>query len=162
MKTVRRQSAFTLIEIVMVIAIIAILAALALPSRLGEITQKRLIETLELVEHYKPLIENYYYSHAGEFPDDNDAAGLPEPNKILGNYLEKVEVRAGAMHLYLGQKLPENLHNEIVTLRPVFVKDSVDSRISWICGYDKKPSGMEAAGVNLTSVEKVFLPGRCR
>ena len=157
-----RQPGFTLLEVIMVIAIIAILATLALPSQLGQITQKKLIETLELVEPYKKPIEGYYRLHGGNFPEDNKAVGLPEPDQIIGNYLRKMEIRDGVMHLYLGNKMPENLHDKIISIRPVFVEDSISSPISWICGYDKKPLGMEVAGTNLTSVEKLFLPGRCR
>jgi type IV pilus assembly protein PilA len=158
----RRLTGFTLLEIIMVIALIAILATLAVPSQLAQITQKKLIETLDLVERYKAPIEFYYASHAGRFPSDNAAAGLPAPDQIVGNYLQKMEVRDGVLHLYLGKKLPDNLHNQIISIRPVYVEGSVSSPVSWICGYDEKPDGMVAAGANLTSVEKIFLPGRCR
>jgi len=156
------QYGFSLIEMMLVLAIIAILATIAMPSKLGEITQKRVIETLELVEPYKTSITNYYVLHAGNFPEGNEEAGLPEADKIIGNYMRKMEVRDGAMHLHLGQKLPEQLHNKIISLRPVFVKDSPNSPVSWICGNNEVPSGMTASGTNLTDVEAIFLPGRCR
>lgn len=145
-----------------VIAIIAILATLAIPSKLGETTQKQIVETLELVEPYKSNIAQHYRANGGNFAQDNAAAGLPEPDKIKGNYLRKLEVRDGVMHLHLGQKLPSKLHNKILSLQPVFVQDSINSPVSWICGYNDKPSGMQAAGINLTDIEKTFLPGRCR
>lgn len=158
----RGKNGFTLLEIMIVIGIIAIIATLAIPSRIGEITQKRIIETLELVAPYKDDIEDHFRLNSGNFPDDNEEVGLPEPNKIIGNYLRKMEVRDGVMHLYLGQKLPEQLHNKIISIRPVFVKDSPKSEISWICGEDEVPSGMTAAGKNLTDISPAFLPGRCR
>jgi len=145
-----------------VLGIVAILATLAMPSQLGRITQQRIVETLELIEPYKSTIENYYRLNAGNFPDDNDAAGMPEPNKILGNYLEKLILREGVMHLTLGQELPEQLHDKIISIRPVFVKDSPNSPISWICGLNDVPNGMTAAGTNLTNLDTRFLPGRCR
>ena len=144
------------------IAIIAILAMVALPSQNGAITQRRVVESLELIEPYKPLIVAYYYSHAGEFPADNEVAGLPDPDKIIGNYLEKVELRKGALHLYLGQKLPTQMHNKIVSVRPIFVQDSLASPVSWICGNNEVPPGMTAAGIDLTDLDVEFLPGRCR
>ena len=155
-------SGFTLLEIVMVMAIIAILASLAIPSQMGSVTQKRVIETLELVEPYKHSVAIYFSTHNGKFPKDNDAIGLPAADKIIGNYLEKMELSDGVMHLYLGQKLPKKLHNTILSIRPVFVKDSPASPVSWICGYNQVPLGMTAAGINLTDVENIFLPGRCR
>lgn len=155
-------SGFTLLEIIMVIAIIAILASLAIPAKMGSITQKRVIETLELVEPYKDKIETYFSAHGGQFPKDNEAIGLPAADKIIGNYLEKMELRDGVMHLHLGQKLPKKIHHKTLSIRPVFVKDSPASPISWICGYNEVPLGMSAASINLTDVENIFLPGRCR
>lgn len=144
------------------VAIVAILAALAVPSQVGVVTQKRIIETIELVEPYKAPITAHFVLNAGEFPKDNAEAGLPDGDKILGNYLEKMEVRDGVMHLSLGQKLPEGLHHKILSIRPVFVKDSPTSPVSWICGYNEVPLGMTAAGTNLTDIERIHLPGRCR
>ena len=146
----------------MVIAIIAILASLAIPSQMGSVTQKRVIETLELVEPYKPKVAAYFAAHNGTFPTDNEAIGLPAADKIIGNYLEKMELRDGVMHLYLGQKLPQQIHHNILSIRPVFVEDSPASPISWICGYNEVPFRMTSAGINLTDVENIFLPGRCR
>lgn len=158
----KMQNAFTLIEVMLVVAIIAILATLALPSQLGRITQQKIIETIDLVAPYKPKIVNSYRANSGKFPDDNLAAGIPEADKIKGKYLNKVEVRDGAMHLYLGQNLSSGLNNKIISLRPVFIKDSLDSPVSWVCGYEDIPDAMQAAGTNLTDVDKFVLPGRCR
>ena len=153
---------FTLIEVMVVIAIIAIIATLAIPSQVGVVHQKRVIEVIELLEPYKANIEQYYRLNNGSFPLDNAEAGLPEPRKLIGNYIEKTQVRSGVMHIYLGRKMAENLHNKIVSIRPVYVKDSPASPISWVCGYDQIPSGMVAAGTNMTNLEKIYLPGRCR
>ena len=156
------QAGFTLLEVMIVIAIIAILATIALPSQSGAITQRRVVESLELIERYKLPIEAYYLIHSGEFPANNEEAGLPEADKIIGNYLEKLEVSDGVLHLYLGQKLPTKLHHKIVSVRPIFVKDSPNSPVSWICGDTEVPLGMTAAGTDLTDLDIGFLPGRCR
>ncbi|GHA03303.1 hypothetical protein GCM10008090_10400 [Arenicella chitinivorans] len=157
-----RVAGFSLLELMVVVAVIAILATLALPSNLGRITQQRMVETIELVEPYKAYVAAYYRGNTGTFPTDNAAAGLPEPSKIKGNYLRKLEIRDGVMHLTLGQKLPESLHDKVLSIRPVFVKDEPSTPISWICGHESVPSGMHAAGTNLTDLDTMFLPGRCR
>ena len=161
-KNIFSSRGFSLIEIMVVIAIMAILAALAIPSQTGAITQRKVLETYELVFPFTENIETYFKLHAGEFPNNNEEAGLPEPEKILGNYLEKMEVREGAMHIYFGQKMPEKLHGKILSIRPVFVEGSPNSPLSWICGMNEVPNGMTAAGINLTDLEPMFLLGRCR
>lgn len=158
----RPQLGFTLLEIIIVIAIIAILASLAIPSQLGSITQKKVLETIELVEPYKQNIATYYRLNEGEFPTNNHQAGLPEAEKIIGNYLRKLEINDGVMHLHLGKKITDQLQNKIISIRPVYVDNSPASPISWICGFDEVPTGMKAAGSNQTDVKKMFLPGRCR
>jgi len=158
----QKNSGFSLLELMVVIGIIAILATLAIPSNIGRMTQKRVVETVELVEPYKANIASFYLANSGNFPEDNSAAGLPEPNQIIGNYLRKMEVRDGVMHLYLGQKMAESLHDKIISIRPVFVEDSPSSAISWVCGFSEVPSGMTAPGRNLTDVDRMMLPGRCR
>lgn len=153
---------FTLIEVMVVIAIIAIIATIAMPSQVGAVNQKRVIEALELLEPYKESIEDYYRSHLGKFPKDNKQAGFPEPDKLIGSYINKTQVRDGVLHMYLGRKMPENLHNKIISIRPLYVKNSPNSPISWVCGFDEIPSGLTGAGRNLTDLERGNLPGRCR
>jgi len=158
----QQNNGFSLLELMIVVAIIAIIATLALPSKFGQVTQKRMVETVELVEPYKVSIETYYRTHGGEFPEDNAAAGVPDADQVIGNYLRKMEIREGVMHLYLGQKLPKALHGKILSIRPVYVDDSTSTPISWVCGFSEVPEGMSAPGRNLTDIDRIMLPGRCR
>jgi len=162
MKQISNAKGFTLLEIMIALSIVAILALAAIPSRTGPVTQKKIIESLDLVDSYRESIEIYYHLNAGNFPEDNAAAKIPEPNKILGNYLQRLEVRDGVMHLFLGQKMPPELHGKILSWRPVYVKDSPSTKLSWVCGVSEVPEGMTGAGRNLTDVPALFLPGRCR
>ena len=154
------QQGFTLIEMLVVIAIIAIIALLAVPSQLGKHNQIKVLETIELAENFKQNIQAYYQLN-GKFPEDNSQASMPEAEKIIGNYLKRLEVEDGAMHLVFGKKL-SSLDDQILTVFPVYVKDSPLSPISWVCGYGQAPEGMEVAGENKTSIAKSNLPIRCR
>ncbi len=155
-----RIGGFTLIEMVVVIGIIAILALLAVPSQLNRLNQKKLAETIQLAEIFKEPIALFYQLN-GKFPVNNEEAGIPEPDKILGNYLSGLNVENGVMHLQLGNK-SANLEGQILSIVPVFVEGSPNSPISWVCAGKRIPDGMTAAGENKTSVSNNFLPLSCR
>lgn len=155
-----KQSGFTLIEMMVVLAIIAILALMAFPSNQGKANKVRVKETLKLVENYKEQVASYYLLH-GEMPATNSDAGLPEASQIMGNYLQELHLIDGALHVRLGKKINPNLKGGVISLRPVFVPDTPNVPISWICGYDKLPEGMLAAGENKTNVDRKDLPLDC-
>ena len=155
-----KKTGFSFIEILVVIGIIAILALVAIPSQAGRFNQKRIAETIELAENFKQGIQLFYQLN-GKFPADNEEAGMPAADKILGNYLEGLEVVDGAMHLKLGNKLTRFV-GQTVSIFPVFVEDSPASPISWVCGHDSPPEGMTTAGENKTSVSITNLPLSCR
>ena len=157
-----KESGFSLLELMVVVAIIAILALMAIPSQTGRVTQKKIVETLDLVEAYKANVNAFYQISGGDFPDNNLEAGMPDPDKIKGTYLRKLEVREGALHLTLGQNLPNSLHNKIISLRPVFVEDTPQTPLSWVCAAARVPDGMRVAGTDLSDLDIAFLPGRCR
>ncbi|MGH1426401.1 MAG: pilin [Arenicella sp.] len=160
MQKVGNQYGFTIIEALVVVGIIAILLLFALPSQISRLNQTKIAETVELVEKFKVNIQ-LHYELTGKFPKDNDEAAMPQPDKILGNYLKRVVMLDGAMHLVLGQKL-SRLEDQVLTIYPVYVKDYPASPLSWVCGYDGVPGGMKASGENKTNVKKENLPIRCR
>lgn len=152
---------FTLLELMIVLAIMAILLVLAVPVNTGRMDQTYIAESVDLVRQYQPLIEQHYRVF-GVFPADNQAAGLPRAQDILGNYLTSVEVVDGAMHLTLGSKIRPDLRGKTVSLRPVFVPNTSNTPVSWICGNDAIPANMRAAGENRSNVPPVSLPLSCR
>ncbi len=161
MSTPQRMAGFTLMEMLVVLAVLAILATLVLPTSGNRHIQEQVVESLELVERYKANLEAHYLA-TGAFPADNEAAGMPAPKKLIGSYLQRVDVVEGAMHLRFGRKFPESLAGKKLSIRPVVVEDSPASPISWVCGYDSIPEGMHAATDNLTDLELRYLPLRCR
>jgi type IV pilus assembly protein PilA len=152
---------FTLLELMVVVAVIAILAVLALPSRTGEVSQIQVLESLDLISNCQNQLAALYAIN-GQFPADNAAAGFPEPERIIGNYLKQVEISDGAIHLTLGNKVHPTVMGKIISVRPVYVYESPNSPISWICGHDDIPAGMTVAGEDLTDTPPESLPGRCR
>ena len=151
---------FTLIEMMVVIGIIAILALIALPSQVSKMNRQKVAESIGLVSGYRSYIATEY-AITGQFPVDNAATNIPEPEKIIGHYMKSLHIEDGAMHLTFGNKF-KSQEGEILTIYPVYVEESPLSPISWVCGYDEIPQGMTAAGENKTTIEMANLPISCR
>lgn len=152
---------FTLIEMLVVIAIIAILALIALPSPDPAIARKQVVESMELIEDYQKLVA-FYHKSAQVFLKNNQEAGIPAADKILGNYIDRVDLVNGAFHLHFGNKAHAAIKNKTLSIQPIMVADSPQSPISWICGKATVPGGMQAIGENRTDIEIKDLPLNCR
>jgi type IV pilus assembly protein PilA len=92
---------FTLIELMIVVTIIGILAAIALPSYQTYVQRAEIVEAISLAEHARRRVEQYY-TEFERFPQDNAIAGLPPPDKLIGNRVTGVDVVDGAVHVTLG------------------------------------------------------------
>ncbi|MEE4246675.1 MAG: pilin [Kangiellaceae bacterium] len=152
---------FTLIELMIVVAIIGILAAVALPAYQQYTIRAQVVEGFTIVEELKPLIKEFYKVR-GRFPVNNDEAGVPEPDKLLGNYVQSVTIDNGAMNIKFGQKVNLNIKDKVITLRPIVVTGSPMSPFSWLCGNSSTPQGMEPVGANSTDLDNEYLPATCR
>jgi type IV pilus assembly protein PilA len=158
---VEKNNGFTLIEMLVVIAIIAILAMIAMPSPDPTIARRQVIESMELVEDYKKLVA-FYHKSTQVFLKDNKEAGIPAADKLLGNYVDRIDLKDGAFHVHFGNKAHPNIKNKTLSIQPVMVKGSPESPISWICGKAAVPAGMQAVGENRTDLELKDLPLGCR
>jgi type IV pilus assembly protein PilA len=118
-------------------------------------------EAFSLASELKGPIQEYR-KERGTLPADNAAAGVPEPDKLIGNYVTRVEVSHGAINVTFGNFVNKAIDGQTVTLQPILVKDSPASPMSWRCGYRGVPRGMEAAGENRTNIDVKFLPVSCR
>ena len=56
----------------------------------------------------------------GRFPSDNAAAGLPNPELLMGNYVTAVRVEEGAIHITFGNRADKSIANTMLSLRPAF------------------------------------------
>jgi len=158
---VKINKGYTLIEMMVVVAIIAILAMIAMPSPDPAIARKQVIESMQLVEDYQKLVA-FYHKSAQVFLKNNQEAGIPAADKLLGNYVDRIDLQDGAFHLHFGNKAHPSIKNKTLSIQPIMVSGSPESPISWICGKAAVPPNMKAVGENRTDLELKDLPLNCR
>jgi len=160
MQKFRKDTGFTLLELMVVIAIIAILAAIAMPSLEPKYTRAQIVESVDLLKNLKESV-NLFYVTAKKFPRNNLEAGIPRPEHLIGNYVERIDYVAGSFDIKFSSKATGRLKGKTLSIRPIVVIDSPESPISWICGNASVPPKMVAVGVNKTDIENQFLPLNC-
>jgi type IV pilus assembly protein PilA len=156
-----RQRGFTWIELLLVVAVMAILALMAIPSIQEGTLRKQVKDGIVLADFVKSGVQAAW-SLAGEMPADNKAAGLPDPEKIVGSLVSSVRVDNGAVTVTFGNNASKVLAGKKITLRPAVVADQLIVPIAWLCHAAGVPKGMEARGRDETNLPPETLPVECR
>jgi type IV pilus assembly protein PilA len=152
---------FTLIELMIVVAIIGILAAIAIPAYQDYTIRAQVVEAFSLASELKGSIQEFR-KERGRFPANNAEAGVPEPQYLIGNFITRIEVRAGVLTMQFGNNANLLLKDKLLSLQPLVVTGSPASPMSWRCGLRTIPKGMEAVGENRTDLDRKFVPASCR
>lgn len=152
---------FTFIELMVVLGVIAVLALMAAPSYLEKVIRDQIVEALPLADIAKAPVAAAW-SAGVPLPDNNDAAGLPEADKIVSNLVSSVLVEKGAIHVTFGNRANSSLKGKVLSLRPAVVADTPLVPVAWVCGNATPPDKMTVKGDNKTSVPPLYLPFKCR
>ena len=155
------QRGFTLIELMIVVAIIGILASIAIPAYQDYTVRAQVVEAFSLASELKGSIQEFRKDR-GRLPRNNHEAGVPDADKLIGNFVTEIEVDGGALHVHMGNNANKLIEGKVVTLQPLVVTGSPASPMSWRCGLRSIPKGMEGAGTNHTDIDRKFLPAACR
>ena len=154
-------SGFTLIELLVVLAIVAILALFALPGVPDKLIRDRITESIKLADIVKPQVAQAW-ANSGKLPVDNAAAGLPDADKIVSEYVSSVAIESGAIQVTFGNRANVAIQGKVLSLRPGVIEDARIVPVSWVCGNAEPPNKMVVKGLNKTDLPVRFLPLNCR
>ena len=126
MKT--KQQGFTLIELMIVIAIIGILASIAIPAYQDYTIRAQISEGLSLSAGAKVALTEYF-TDRGDWPNNNNNAGLANMNDIMGKYVKSVKVKDNVIEIMYGYDANKAIFHKRITLTAIYNAGS----ISWSC-----------------------------
>lgn len=145
-----------------VLAVLGILALMAIPAMQDGVLKRQVKDGMALATVAETAVQLSYATSGGALPLDNKAAGLPDHDKIVGNYVKDVNVAAGAITLTYGNNASKAIDGKKVTLRPAIVVDQQIVPIAWLCHKVAVPQGMEERGEDETDIPANWLPVECR
>jgi len=140
----KKQQGFTLIELMIVVAIIGILAAIAIPAYQDYTIRAQVSEGLNLSGGAKAAVTEYFQDR-GEFPTDNEEAGLADDTDIQGKYVASVGVVDEVITVTYGNSAHTTIEDQTITL----TADTTSAgSVQWLCAS--------------TDLEAKHLPAACR
>ncbi|ENV6670369.1 pilin, partial [Neisseria gonorrhoeae] len=119
-------------------------------------------EAILLAEGQKSAVTEYYLNN-GEWPKDNDSAGVASASKIIGKYVQKVEVAKGVV---TAQMASSNVNKEIQGKRLSLWARREAGSVKWFCGQPVQRAADAAKDdVNADAnngIDTKHLPSTCR
>ncbi|ENT0927833.1 pilin [Neisseria gonorrhoeae] len=123
-------------------------------------------EAILLAEGQKSAVTEYYLNH-GEWPKDNDSAGVASASKIIGKYVKQVEVKNGVVTATMNSS---GVNKEIQGKKLSLWGRREDGSVKWFCGQPVKRDNAKADNDDVTKddaadkdkIETKHLPSTCR
>lgn len=140
----KKQSGFTLIELMIVVAIIAILAAIALPAYQDYVARSQVSEANSLASGAKTAVAEEFANEGTFASMTNGTAGLAAAGSISGDYVTSVTVSNGIITALMSSGASNKVAGSNLVLSPT---DNVGS-ISWSC--------------TRSNINNKYLPSVCR
>ncbi|EMT8481272.1 pilin [Neisseria gonorrhoeae] len=121
-------------------------------------------EAILLAEGQKSAVTEYYLNH-GEWPKNNDEAGVASSGEIKGKYVESVTVTNGVV---TAEMKSDGVNKEIKGKRLSLWAKRQAGSVKWFCGQPVTRNdavtddAVTAAAGNGTNIETKHLPSTCR
>ncbi|EMS6823131.1 pilin [Neisseria gonorrhoeae] len=118
-------------------------------------------EAILLAEGQKSAVTEYYLNH-GEWPEDNDKAGVASSSSIKGKYVKEVKVENGVVTATMNSS---NVNKEIKDKRLSLWGRRENGSVKWFCGQPVKRDDAvtdDAVKDVTNAIETKHLPSTCR
>ncbi|EPI7626192.1 pilin [Neisseria gonorrhoeae] len=114
-------------------------------------------EAILLAEGQKSAVTEYYLNN-GEWPEDNDKAGVASASDIKGKYVQSVTVAKGVV---TAEMKPSGVNKEIQGKRLSLWGRREAGSVKWFCGQPVKRNAADDAN-DTDKIETKHLPSTCR
>ncbi|OIA83852.1 prepilin-type N-terminal cleavage/methylation domain-containing protein [Neisseria gonorrhoeae] len=123
-------------------------------------------EAILLAEGQKSAVTEYYLNH-GEWPKNNDEAGVASSGEIKGKYVESVTVANGVVTAEMNSN---GVNKEIKGKKLSLWAKREDGSVKWFCGQPvtrteanaKDDNADDVTKDDTTGIETKHLPSTCR
>jgi type IV pilus assembly protein PilA len=127
----KKQTGFTLIELMIVVAIIAVLSAIALPQFQSYAARAQASEAFMIMDPLKQRVVESFHSGT-PLADMNSGSGVfPIVTEFSSNIVVQVTVTAGVVGAQFGNSATSVLQGEWL----VMVPDTSTGTVGWSCAY---------------------------
>ncbi|HFC2929621.1 TPA: pilin [Neisseria gonorrhoeae] len=102
-----------------------------------------------------------HYPNNGEWPKDNDSAGVASASKIIGKYVKQVEVKNGVV---TAQMASTGVNKEIKGKKLSLWAKRENGSVKWFCGQPVQRTGNDdtVTADGKDKIETKHLPSTCR
>ncbi|EPI6024776.1 pilin [Neisseria gonorrhoeae] len=120
-------------------------------------------EAILLAEGQKSAVTEYYLNN-GEWPEDNDKAGVASASDIKGKYVQSVTVTNGVV---TAQMNPSGVNKEIKGKKLSLWAKRENGSVKWFCGQpvtrtDAKADTVTDVAAANEKIDTKHLPSTCR
>ncbi|KLS90719.1 hypothetical protein M775_11420, partial [Neisseria gonorrhoeae MU_NG6] len=121
-------------------------------------------EAILLAEGQKSAVTEYYLNN-GEWPKNNDKAGVASASKIIGKYVKEVKVENGVV---TAQMASSGVNKEIQGKKLSLWGRREDGSVKWFCGQPVKRTKDDNDAVDADTaddtkkIDTKHLPSTCR